>query len=469
MAWLNRGDLRIHYEWIESDNPHTEETMLLVHGVGLDYYSWDFIIPYFRKNYHIVRYDFRGHGGSDAGDEKLTVELLSQDLNHLISELRIKSLHIVAQGFGGLIAIHSAAQNVHILKTLVLIAVPIQYPKQLADKVVNGRKEKIQGQQSVLTLGKEIVKSICYPSTEEKIKPLLDAYRKVSPEVYFALFHSGELEAALDKFQRIEIPILILSGSEDTTYPPELNSANLNFNYNARYFTVPYASFMIQMDQPKITFDWINRFIEKNKGNRNTSEYDFHKDLTIQMYTEIRGRMNQKEAPVRTANQLKVNIMHGFSVHINGRRITEGWGKRKAKQILTYLVIQESATRDDLCDVFWPEVNITNARNRLRVSLHYLKQLLAVNDKGNSLPILVTEREHVYLQGEIQSDLLNHIKAIKDAHLTKEANEKGEKYKQILSERTDNPMPGLYEDWFLKQRNWIESEWEEMEKHLTDS
>ncbi|MRH41756.1 alpha/beta fold hydrolase [Aquibacillus halophilus] len=470
MVRLKRESIYINYERINSEDPCARETLIFIHGVGHDMHSWDFILPYIRKNYHIIRYDLRGHGESDAGSEQRTVKLISEDLIYLISELNVQSYHLIGQGLGGFVGVQIAAQRPKYLKTLVLIGAPIHYPKQLGVELVRKRKELVKKEQSMIEMGQELVNKICYPPTKRKIKTLLNGYEKVSPEVYFELFHTGFGEEGTKNLQKINVPILILSGSEDTIFPPELCSASLYFNSNARYLTVPYASFMIQMDQPKITAEWIHKFIQRNNNQNkyiNLPEDSYQKNLTSQIYAEIRGIFIQVDSSQST-NEIQVDIMNGFKVAIKENRIVDGWGKRKAKQILVYLVIQPSATRDELCDIFWPDVHLENARNRLRVSLHHLKQLLENNNEINGEPILGTDREHIFLRAKVSSDLLTHINGIKSAHLTEDINKKIGQYKNLLIGKTENALSGLYEEWFLDFRNWIEQQWIDMSLFLVD-
>ncbi|SET18151.1 Pimeloyl-ACP methyl ester carboxylesterase [Salinibacillus kushneri] len=470
MNWIKIGEVNIHYEWIKSKDPHAEETLILINGAGLDMYSWDFIIPYFLKNYHVMRYDLRGHGYSDEGKEKRDITLLAEDLHYLISKLHIKNCHVIAQGLGGFIGIEIASHNQNKIKSLVLMGVPLHYPKRLGSKIVKYRRQLVEGQNSMLRMGQEVIKTACYPPTKEKNKRLLHAYKKVSPTIYFELFHTGFGEQGIKNLQKLNIQILILSGSEDKVFPPELTSASLNFNPNARFFTVPNAAFMIQMDQPQLTADWIHGFIEKinSKEKSESQQYEqkYQRDLTTEVYSEIRQMLHNNHQQT-SSKILQVNLMSGFKVLVNGQPILEGWGKRKAKPLLIYLLFHPSVTRDELCDVLWPDTDIKNARNRLRVSLHHLKKTLEANSK-ETMSIIQSDREHVYLQCTVESDLLSHLQAIREAHNESYHPEKIKQYKKLLMAMTENPLPGLYEDWFLKLRENIERDWAEMALFLAD-
>ncbi|WP_158701785.1 alpha/beta hydrolase [Lentibacillus sp. Marseille-P4043] len=470
MASIKHDLLTIHYEWMESDKPDAEDTVILIHGLGLDIYSWDYAVPYLRKNYHIMRYDLRGHGASDAGSGVGTMNLLRDDLLLLLTELDIKSYHIIGHGLGGFSGVYLASEKAPGLKSLVLMSVPLHYPKNLGNKVTDERKKAVIGQQTMINLGEQLKNNAFHLPTEEKKYILMNAFKKVSPAVYFDIFHIDNLKSGIERLRQITVPILLLSGAEDAMFPPELSSASLNFNTNARHYTVPDASFMIQMDQPQVMTQWIHNFIQKNDQDKWTNTYDdnYQESLTAEMYTEIRGILQKTQNSASPVNNLQVNMMNGFNAHINGERILKGWGQRKAKQLLAYLVLQPSTTREELCDVFWPEVDLETAKNRLRVSLHHLKQLLTVNTTEKKTHLLVTEREHVFLQAKVQSDLLHYRKAVKMAHRLESITEKTDEYKRLLREEKENIIPGFFEDWFLDQRTGIENEWADMALFLVD-
>ncbi len=468
-----RKSLKIHYEWIESNGEDITDTIILVHGIGLDMYSWDFVIPYFKRNYNILRYDLRGHGQSDGGAEKKTIDLLCQDLKFIVKELNISSYYFVGQGFGGFIGVQIAGEKEGLLKSLILIGVPLHYPKLLGDKITRERMGQVQGHKSMLTLGEPLVSQICYIPSKRKEKILLNAYSKVSPTTYFELFQIGYGSVGAKSLQQTEVPILLLSGSEDAIYPPELFSASLNFNPNASYMTVPYASFMIQMDQPKLTAQWITRFIEKNKGRDLLTSLpgnEYKRYLTMEMYAEIRELLyrNQEDILLAAENNIQLDILNGFRVSVNGVPITEGWGKRKAKQIFVYLVIQRTVTRDILCETFWHGLELKNARNCLRVAIHHLKQILEPSAHLESNPIITTDREHISIHGQIQSDLLIHLAKIREGHQIDDMEQKVKHYRSMLKEASENILLGLFEDWFLDLRDSIESEWGEMALFLVN-
>src|SRR5690606_19905932 len=131
LTYFNRQGIRLFYEFTKSENSEVKDTLIFINGAGLDLHSWDFIVPYFKRDYHLLRFDIRGHGLSESGEIPPTIDLLSEDLKSLISALSITQFHLIAQGFGGLIALQIGSEHMEGLHTLTLIGVPIHYPKNI--------------------------------------------------------------------------------------------------------------------------------------------------------------------------------------------------------------------------------------------------------------------------------------------------------------------------------------------------
>jgi pimeloyl-ACP methyl ester carboxylesterase len=91
--------LRLHYaDWGNVDAP----PLLLVHG-GRDHCrSWDWVAEEFRKDWHVIALDQRGHGDSAwAPDGNYLTMHLVYDLAQLIHQLALAPVTIVAHSMGG--------------------------------------------------------------------------------------------------------------------------------------------------------------------------------------------------------------------------------------------------------------------------------------------------------------------------------------------------------------------------------
>ena len=76
-------------------------TVLLAHSVGCDLSLWDAQVPAIADSYHVVRYDSRGHGRSDAPPGDYTIAQLGADAIGILDAIGIQAAHICGLSLGG--------------------------------------------------------------------------------------------------------------------------------------------------------------------------------------------------------------------------------------------------------------------------------------------------------------------------------------------------------------------------------
>ncbi|MDH6428054.1 hypothetical protein BSK62_06435 [Paenibacillus odorifer] len=141
--------------------------------------------------------------------------------------------------------------------------------------------------------------------------------------------------------------------------------------------------------------------------------------------------------------------MNHFQVFVNGEQIVEGWNQRYAKQILIYLVMNPSVTREQLCDDLWGEVAAGKARHNLRMYLTHLRKLIK-NDEYNFLRL---DKENIYLSGNIKCDLTEFIKLLDEAWIEQDSIHKQQLCTQLFEQLHKNSFRTLADDWILRERD----------------
>ena len=124
---FNINGVRIHVEdddFVEPWRDH--ETVLMQHGFCRNAEFWSTWVPYFGRNYRIVRPHLRGHGfSSDPGPTyKLTLDDLIADLIGVLDTLKIDSVHYIGESFGSVIGVSAAARHPDRFKSLTLQHTP---------------------------------------------------------------------------------------------------------------------------------------------------------------------------------------------------------------------------------------------------------------------------------------------------------------------------------------------------------
>ena len=95
--------LRLHYvDWGNPDSP----PMILIHG-GRDHCrNWDWVADHFRRDYHIIAPDLRGHGDSQwmVGGSYNQIDYV-YDIAQLLHQTHMSPVTIVGHSLGGSIAL----------------------------------------------------------------------------------------------------------------------------------------------------------------------------------------------------------------------------------------------------------------------------------------------------------------------------------------------------------------------------
>jgi pimeloyl-ACP methyl ester carboxylesterase len=86
------------------------ETIVMHHGIGANQNIFAGWLPDLIHTYRILRFDMRGHGGSERPDAGVTIDMdrLSDDLLAVMNDAGMERAHLVGESIGGTIALHTA-------------------------------------------------------------------------------------------------------------------------------------------------------------------------------------------------------------------------------------------------------------------------------------------------------------------------------------------------------------------------
>jgi len=459
-VYLSTRDSAELFYTTTSPAENTARTILFIHGLGLDQSTWDWIIPSFDKHCRVVRYDLRGHGNSRMGTEALSWDLLCQDLLHLLNHLNITNVHIVGHGLGGSVALQFALRFPSMVESVVLIGTALYVPQSIVLKQIENRR-RLASQHSILPLAEELAQNICYPSDEAKRDLLVSAYRKVTMDTYFAYLQLAATFLDKQFISCIQTPVLLLAGQNDPLYPPKMLVIGASLLPRGQFLIVPTASNTVQLDQPKLAAQWIEQFYRQQEHSKDmpAEGQDWCRRLADEVATHFRQVITYGYNRVDAVAELRIELLSGFRVLINGEEQYGSWNQRNAKEIMAYLAIHGNAAREQLCDLFWGDLHIDKAKNNLRVALSHLKSLLH-KEKPNSPhrdPFLYVDREQIRLQGRISCDLLELKESFDLVEHEPDTSIKLAYAKKVLSDLPATLLAGFYDEWILEIREQLEN------------
>ncbi|XP_037800067.1 epoxide hydrolase 4-like isoform X2 [Penaeus monodon] len=118
--------VKLHYvEAGDSDNP----LVIMIHGAPDFWFTWRKQIPSLASNYWVVAVDLRGCGDSDIPRMRTqyTVDIIAEDIVHLIGSLGREHAHLVCAGVGGQVGWHLVQRYPDLVSKMVLVHSPHPY------------------------------------------------------------------------------------------------------------------------------------------------------------------------------------------------------------------------------------------------------------------------------------------------------------------------------------------------------
>ena len=148
------------------DGPEGKPWLTFSNSLATDLRMWDAQVDALKPDFRILRYDKRGHGGSDAPDGPYTFDMLVGDVIGLWDALGIERSHFVGLSIGGMTAIGLGIDHADRLLSLVIANSRADMPPADAE-AWNGR----------VALARERGMDALAPMTVERwcSKPFLDS------------------------------------------------------------------------------------------------------------------------------------------------------------------------------------------------------------------------------------------------------------------------------------------------------
>jgi 3-oxoadipate enol-lactonase len=224
-----------------------------VTGIANDLTMWDGQVPALKRDFRVLRYDLRGHGGSETTAGDYSIETLVLDLRTLLDSVQVKKTSLVGLGLGGAIAqAFAIAHPEHVERLMPCCCRARMVPdfaamwhRLRATVRENGLESIVEP--TVQRWFSEDFKA-AHPEVLEKIRKMI---RGTTREGYLgvtAAFLGLDIE---DRLSHIRCPTLYVSGANDHLGgPPELMTGLAAKVKGARHVAVPNAAHIANIQNP---------------------------------------------------------------------------------------------------------------------------------------------------------------------------------------------------------------------------
>lgn len=264
-APTNAGYAKVDSSRIYYKECGTGPVIVLLHDGLTGEAGWNAIWPGLCAKFHVLRYDRRGMGRSDAPKAPFSP---TTDLAALLADRHIQSATIVGSSAGGGLAIDFALQYPHAVQRLVLLG-PVLNGLGFSDHFLERERANMsplaQGDVRA-TATKEVNDRYVLAPGHTAARDTLLAILLANPQ---NLRKRGDLELPLPlvaaaRLGEVHVPTLILVGEYDI---PDVQShaGAIEFGiWGARREVVRDAGHLLQLDQPALLTNRIIAFIDES-------------------------------------------------------------------------------------------------------------------------------------------------------------------------------------------------------------
>ncbi len=123
--WINVGGVRL-----AGTESGTGYPIVLLHGLASTHRWWDLVAPRL-SGYRVVRFDHRGHGGSDAPADPYTLDLLAADGLGVLDALGLHRVVLAGHSLGAAVALRIAAASPDRVAALACVEGGVYDPRLL--------------------------------------------------------------------------------------------------------------------------------------------------------------------------------------------------------------------------------------------------------------------------------------------------------------------------------------------------
>lgn len=219
-AKLQRIEVEPGVQLAVSDSGGDQPVLLTSNSLAADMSMWDELAARLGDQFRLVRYDTRGHGGSDIGSSAVTIDRLGRDVIAIMDALGIQQAIFCGLSLGGLTGMWLGIHHGDRFSRLVFANTAANFPpatmwqERAAQVRANGMQPLVQP-----TLERWFTAPF-RQSHAERVAAVGTSIAATPADGYAACCEVLAATNLLPQLGRIARPVLVISGTHDASTPP---------------------------------------------------------------------------------------------------------------------------------------------------------------------------------------------------------------------------------------------------------
>lgn len=242
--------------------------VVLCHGLATDLTMWDELTDALADRYRILRYDARGHGRSEAPPGDYNLDLLVGDAAAIMDATGIEQAHVGGLSMGGMVTLGTMLDHPARLKSAVIAdarhTTTSSFSQAWHERAASVRRDGIEAiVPSTLERWSSAGLTVRSPQTVARMAAMI---RNTSVNGYCGCAAALARLNYGHRLSEIDIPALVICGSEDHGAPPENTRQMHAMIKGSRFLEIEQAGHIANVEQPAIFNTAVRAFIDEIEG-----------------------------------------------------------------------------------------------------------------------------------------------------------------------------------------------------------
>lgn len=259
MPTIEANGVKLNYEL---SGPSGAPVVAFSNSLGTTHAMWDGVVPHLRGRYRVLRYDTRGHGGSEVVARPFAVSDLAHDLAALLGALDVEKAHIVGLSLGGMTGQALAGLHPDRVLSLTLMATSAYMPS-LASWSERAALVRQQGTAAIVDATMTRWFTGGFPAASpEMVAPVRETFTGIDPEGYARCCEAIGGMDLRPNLASIVAPTLVIAGREDPATPVAMAEEIVSGIKRADLVVLSNAAHLLAVERPEATAAHLLAFLD---------------------------------------------------------------------------------------------------------------------------------------------------------------------------------------------------------------
>ena len=262
MALIDVNGTQLHYL---DDGPRDAPAIVFSNSMFFDVTMFEQQATAFADRYRIIRYDHRGQGGSAKEPrDKLDMDTLAEDTAALIEALGIEKCCFVGNSMGGFIGLRLAARRPDLIASAVIMGssadaeVSVAAMDVVVDIIEQNGMVPVVEDVLYFMLGDTTLNNPERATIKQRVSKMLESR---TPDYADSVWNIAHRSPVTGELANIKVPILVVAGDEDHTYPPDHSQRIADGIAGAKYELMTQTGHVHAVERPDAVNDLLRQHL----------------------------------------------------------------------------------------------------------------------------------------------------------------------------------------------------------------